>query len=147
MIIATVIVIEEMQQIGFSLATLLAGAGVGGLAIALAAQDTLRNIFGGIELSLDKPFSVGHLVRLKTYFGEIEQIGLRSTKIRTLTGHHITIPNEEVARLDIENVDRRPYIRRRFSITITYDTPVMKIQEAIDILVSLKEFVAHFHLR
>jgi MscS family membrane protein len=133
-VIAVVFVIVEMQKIGFSLATLLAGASVGGLAVGLAAQDTLKNIFGGIELSLDKPFTVGQRVKIKGYDGEIEEIGLRSTKIRTRSGHQITIPNQDAAKLDIENIDRRPFIRRKFNITITYNTPPEKITRAIKLL-------------
>jgi len=133
-VIAAVIVIEEMQQLGFSVATLLAGASVGGLALGLAAQDTLKNIFGGIELSLDKPFVEGQRVKIKGYKGEIEEIGLRSTKLRTRSGHQITIPNQETAKLDIENIDRRPFIRRKFNITITYDTPPEKIARALELL-------------
>ena len=133
-VIAVFIVIIELQQLGFSLATLLAGASVGGLAVGLAAQDTLKNIFGGIELSLDKPFVVGQRVKIKGYNGEIEEIGLRSTKIRTLSGHQINIPNQELAKLDIENIGRRPFIRRKFNISITYDTPPEKIARALELL-------------
>ncbi|MDJ0958544.1 MAG: mechanosensitive ion channel [Arenicellales bacterium] len=133
-VIAVVIVIEEMQQVGFSIATLVAGASVTGLALALAAQDALKNIFGGIELALDKPFEVGQRVKMKNYDGEIQEIGLRSTKIRTLSGHQVTIPNEDVAKLDVENVGRRPYIRRYCNIAVPYDTPPDEINRAVNIL-------------
>jgi MscS family membrane protein len=132
--IAVIIIIEEMQQIGFSIATLVAGAGVSGLAVALAAQGALKNIFGGIELALDKPFDVGQRVKLKGFEGYIEEIGLRSTKLRTLEGNQIAIPNEQVANIDVENVDRRPHIRRRFNITLPYDTKVEIIDLAVEIL-------------
>jgi MscS family membrane protein len=133
-IAAVVIVIEGLQEIGFSLATVVAGASVTGLAVALAAQDTLKNIFGGLMLSLDKPFIRGQRVVMKGHDGEIEEIGLRSVKIRTLTGHQVTIPNEDAARIDIENIGRRPYIRRLFNVTITYDTLPEKIGRGIEIL-------------
>ena len=129
-----VIMIEGLQEIGFSLATLVAGAGVTGLAVALAAQDTLKNIFGGLILSLDKPFVPGQRVIMKGHDGMIEDIGLRSVKIRTFPGHQVSIPNEDAAKIDIENIGRRPYIRRLFNITITYDTPPEKIGRAIEIL-------------
>lgn len=132
--VAVVIVIEEMQQVGFSIATLVAGAGVSGLAVALAAQGALKNIFGGIELALDKPFEVGQRVKMSGYEGVVEEIGLRSTKLRTLDGNQITIPNEQVANIDLENVGRRPHIRRRFDITIPYETPVEKINQAVEIV-------------
>lgn len=131
---AVVIVIEGLQEIGFSLATVLAGASVTGLAVALAAQDTLKNIFGGLMLSLDKPFVRGQRVKVKGYNGTLEEIGLRSVKIRTLTGHQVSIPNEDAAKIDIENIGRRPYIRRLFNVTITYDTPPQKIGRALEIL-------------
>ena len=133
-LIAVIIVIEGMQQIGFSLATLVAGAGVTGLAIALAAQDTLKNVFGGLLLAMDRPFEVGQRVKMKGYEGFIQEIGLRSTKVRTLKGHQIIIPNDEAARMEVENIGRRPYIRRDLNVTITYDTPPEKIARAVEIL-------------
>ena len=131
---AAVVAIEGLQQIGFSIATVAAGAGVTGVAIALSAQDALKNIFGGLMLSLDKPFVTGQRVVMKGYDGEIEEIGLRSVKIRTGTGHQVTIPNEEAAKIDIENIGRRPFIRRLFNVTIPYDTPPEKMGCAIEIL-------------
>ena len=133
-IVSMIIIIEGLQKMGFSLATVLAGAGVTGLAIALAAQESLRNIFGSIMLLLDKPFKVGQRVKIRGHNGTVEEIGLRSTKIRLLSGHLSAIPNEDVARADIENIGERPYIRRVMNVTITYDTPIDKIDEAIAIL-------------
>jgi MscS family membrane protein len=133
-VVSVVIIMEGLQRMGFSLATVLAGAGVTGLAIALAAQESLRNIFGSIMLLLDKPFVVGQRVKIRGHDGVVEGIGLRSTKIRLLSGHLSSIPNEDVARADIENIGARPFIRKLFSVTITYDTPPEKIDEAIAIL-------------
>jgi MscS family membrane protein len=133
-LVAVIMVIEGMQQIGFSLATLVAGAGVAGLAIALAAQDTLKNVFGGLLLAMDRPFETGQRVRMKGYEGFIEEVGLRSTKIRTVQGHQIIIPNDEAARIEVENIGRRPNIRRDLNVTITYDTPPEKIARAVEIL-------------
>jgi MscS family membrane protein len=133
-LVSVILVIEGMQQIGFSLATMVAGAGVTGLAIALAAQDTLKNVFGGLMLALDRPFEVGQRVLIKGYDGTIEEVGLRSTKVRTLIGHQISIPNEDAARMEVENIGRRPYIRRDLNVTITYDTPPEKIARAVEIL-------------
>lgn len=131
---AVAIFIEEMQEVGFSFATLLAGAGVSGLAVALAAQDTLKNIFGGIALALDRPFIIGERVKLKDYDGTIQSVGLRSTRIHALNGNYISIPNEEVAKCDVQNITRRPYIYRRFSIALTYDTSPEKICRAMEII-------------
>ena len=93
---ATIVLLEGGQQLGVSLATLLTGAGVGGLALALAAQDSLKNILGSMMIMLDKPFKVGERIIAKGYEGIVEDIGLRSTKLRSLTGHQVSIPNEEL---------------------------------------------------
>lgn len=131
---AVVVVLEGGQQIGIPLTTLLAGAGVSGLAVALAAQDTLKNVFGSIMISLDKPYKVGERIVAKGYDGVVEEVGLRSTKIRLLTGHLTTIPNEEMARCDIENIGRRPSIRRVSDISIPLDTPPEKIDRAVKVV-------------
>jgi len=113
---------------------LITGAGVFGLAIALAAQDSLRNFLGSVMIFVDRPYSVGQRVNVMGHNGTVESIGLRSTKIRLLSGHLTSIPNEKMAATDIENIGRRPYIRRVLNVTITYDTPPEKIKRAQDIL-------------
>ena len=119
---------------GKPLSALLAGLGIGGIAIALAAQDTLKNFFGSIMIMLDKPFSVGQRVLVENYDGVVEDIGFRSTRVRTLTGHLVTVPNEKMATNAIENIGRRPHIRRLTNITITYDTPPDKVERALEII-------------
>jgi MscS family membrane protein len=114
--------------------TLLAGLGIGGLAVALAAQDTLKNLFGSLMIMMDKPFIVGDWVKADDVEGVVEEIGFRSTRIRTFPGHLISIPNDRMASVNIDNVQRRPGIRRRTDITITYDTPPDKVQRAVDII-------------
>lgn len=123
-----------LDNIGFNVSTLLAGLGVGGIAVALAAQDTLKNFLGSVMILLDKPYRVGQRVTVKGHDGVVEDIGLRSTKIRLLTGHQATVPNDQMANIDIENIGRRPHIRRLTNITITYDTPPEKIEKAVNII-------------
>ena len=119
---------------GKPLSALLAGLGIGGLALALAAQDTLKNFFGSIMIMLDKPFVVGQRVTSGGIDGTVEDIGFRSTRVRTLTGHLVTIPNEKLATDSVENIGRRPSIRRLANITITYDTPPEKVEKAVSII-------------
>jgi MscS family membrane protein len=119
---------------GKPMTTLLAGLGIGGLAVALAAQDTLKNLFGSFMLMIDKPFVVGDWVRVEGESATVEEIGLRSTRIRTFGGHVITIPNEKMAGMSIENVQLRPFIRRWMNVTITYDTPPDKVEKAVSII-------------
>ncbi|WP_149195404.1 mechanosensitive ion channel family protein [Luteimonas suaedae] len=126
--------LKGMHLLGFSLATILAGAGVTGLAVALASQNTLRNVFGSLMLLLDKPFEVGQRVKLQGYDGVVEDVGMRSTRLRLLSGHLVSIPNEKVAGMDVENVDMRPSIRRTIDLPLAYDTPQEKIQRAVEIL-------------
>ena len=119
---------------GKPLSALLAGLGIGGLAVALAAQDTLKNFFGSIMIMLDKPFSVGQRIVAGGHDGTVEEIGFRSTRVRTLTGNLVTVPNEKLATDSIENIGRRPSIRRLANITITYDTPLKKVKKAVEIV-------------
>lgn len=119
---------------GKPLNALLAGLGIGGLAVALAAQDTLKNFFGSIMIMMDKPFVVGDRVVVDGVDGPVQDIGFRSTRIRTLTGHLVAVPNEKMARINIENIGRRPSIRRLTNITITYDTPREKVERALTII-------------
>jgi len=126
------VLLEGGQNLGIPLTTLLASAGVGGLAVALAAQDTLKNLFGTITLMADKPFRVGERIVIGKYDGVVEDIGLRSTRIRLLTGHQATIPNDELASSDIENVGRRPYVRRVSDLHVPLDTPREKIETVLE---------------
>jgi len=122
------------QYLGIPIGTLLASAGIGGVAIALGAQDTLKTLFGTMMLMADKPFRVGERIQIGSYVGVVEDIGLRSTKIRLLTGHLVTIPNNQLAGSDIENIGRRPYIRRGAEIHIPLDTSCEKLERAVAVV-------------
>jgi len=123
------------QNIG----ALLAGLGIAGIAVSLAAQDSLKNVFGSITILLDRPFRLGERIVYAGFDGVIEEIGFRSTKLRTLTGHLVTIPNSNIVNDPVENIGRRPYIRRIINVTITYDTPREKIDQAVRILRNILE--------
>ena len=129
-----IIFLEGGNYLGIPVTTLIASAGVGGLAIALAAQDMLKNLFGTVMLLTDKPFRVGERIIFDKYDGVVKDIGLRSTRIRLLNGHEAAIPNDELARNDIENVGRRPHIRRIADIHIPLDTTQDKLQKAVEIV-------------
>ena len=106
---------------GQNVGALLAGLGIAGLAVSLAARPSLENLFGSITILLDRPFKVGQRIVYSGYDGVIEDIGFRSTKIRTGTGHLVTIPNANIVNNPVENIGDRPYIRRTMNVTITYD--------------------------
>ena len=119
---------------GVDITAWLAGLGLAGLAISLAAQDSIKNLFGSLMILLDHPFMVDDFIRFDGEVGKVEEIGFRSTKIRLLSGHLITMPNMKFIDNKVENITARPYIRRQMDVTITYDTPPEKIDEAVTIL-------------
>lgn len=134
----TILILIAIQMIDAltdkPITTVLAGLGVGGLAIALAGQDTIKNFFGSLVLVADRPFGIGDRVVIDGHDGPVERVGMRSTRVRTLEGALVTIPNGELANKTIQNIGQRKSIRRLSNITITYDTPPEKVQEALQIL-------------
>jgi len=132
----TVIVIALMvlRNLNIDITGLVAGLGIAGLAVALAAQETLSNIFGAVTIFVDRPFRVGDAVSVEGYTGSIEDIGLRSTRIRTFDGTLVTLPNSMIAKAKIDNWDARPTRRTNFTIGVTYDTSYEKLQKAVQIL-------------
>ncbi len=112
----------------------LASLGIAGAALALAAQDTFKNFFGSFVLAGDKPFEIGERIVVEGHDGVVDSIGMRSTRIRTLDDHLVTIPNGHLANINIQNIGKRNSIKRVFTISLTYDTHPDKMQEALDIL-------------
>lgn len=129
-----------MEQIsGKSLTTLLAGLGIGGLAVALASQDMLKNLFGTFMIITDHPFKVNDRIFMGSIDGIVEEVGFRSTRIRTLDGHLVTVPNDKLINTEITNVSKRPYIKKVMNITITYDTQPDKVKKAVEIIRTILE--------
>ncbi len=116
------------------LTSILAGLGVGGLAVALAAQETIRNFFGSVTVLTDKPFELGDRIMVDKYDGLVEHVGFRSTRLRTFDGDLVTIPNGDLAGKGIQNAGKRPYLRRVMSIGVPYDTPPAKMERALEII-------------
>jgi MscS family membrane protein len=104
-------VIAVLSELGYPVASLIAGLGIGGVAIALAAQKTVENVFGSVSIGIDRPLQVGDFVRVDTVLGTVETIGLRSTRIRTLDRTLVTIPNGKLADLQIESYTARDRMR------------------------------------
>ncbi len=107
---------------------LLAGLGIGGLAVALAARETLAHLFGSIMILADRPFEIGDWVQVKGVEGNVESVGIRSTAIRTFYNSRVTIPNSEIANSVIDNYGARRFRRIRHTLSLTYDTPPGKIE-------------------
>lgn len=132
-------IVSAAQVFNLPLAGVLAGLGIGGLALGLAAQDTIKNFFGTVMIFTDRPFELGDRIVVDGHDGPVEMVGFRSTCIRTLEGNLVTIPNGELASKTILNIGKRPGIRRMMNLTITYDTPPDKVRRAVSIVREILE--------
>lgn len=123
-----------LANLGYNVSALLAGLGVGGLAFALAAQDILKNFFAGVSLVFDKTFNKGERVQFNGVSGKIEELKLRSTKLRTYDGTLMTIPNAMLADNMVENITKVPKVKVKMVIGVVYSTTSEKLQEAKKII-------------
>lgn len=138
-IVIVVAVIAGLRLFNINVTALIAGISIGGLAIALAAQDTLKNLFGSFTIFLDKPFQIGDWVNFGDVDGTVEEVGVRSTRVRTFANSLVYVPNGKLSDMVINNYGLRVYRRYNTTITITYDTPPVLIDAFI---AGLKEIVA-----
>lgn len=120
------------ENVGWNVTGVIAGLSLGGLAVALAAQDTLKNVFGSMMILIDKPFKIGDWIIAEGIEGKVEDIGFRSTRIRTFYNSLITVSNAKIADMNIDNMGIREMIRYRTKISITYDTPPTLIETYIE---------------
>jgi MscS family membrane protein len=125
--------IAVLSELGYPVASLIAGLGIGGVALALAAQKTVENLFGSISIGLDRPFRVGDYVNVENVVaGTVEAIGLRSTRIRTLDRTVVTIPNGKLADMRVETYAARDRMRLFCVLGVTYGTTAAQIREIVD---------------
>jgi len=120
------------QNLGYSVSGLLAGLGIGGLALAMAAKDTLANLFGSIMILIDRPFRVGDWITFKGGDGVVEEIGLRSTRIRTFAKTVVSIPNQALANATVENHSLMPKRRIKFTLGLTYGSTVTQVKTLVE---------------
>ncbi|AAR39052.1 NEQ198 [Nanoarchaeum equitans Kin4-M] len=126
--------LTALSSVGYDITTILAGLGIGGLAFALAMQDTIKNFIAGVLILIDKPFTIGDWIRVGDLEGIIEEVGIRSTRIRTFDQSLITVANSYLLERPIENFSERTKRRVLINIGITYETPVEKIEKAKQII-------------
>ena len=131
-IASVAILIVGADQIGLPAYSVLAGLGVGGLAVALAAQQTIANLIGSLIIMFEKPFAVGDFIKLKDTEGVVESVGFRSTRIRTLYNSLVSIPSSQIVSSTIDNMELREYRQIKIDLSLTYDTPIEKIKAFID---------------
>ncbi len=130
----TIAFLLALQNFGYDVAGLIAGLGIGGVAIALAAKDTVANVFGSVAVLIDRPFTVGDLVQIGTTEGTVEKIGLRSTRIRTYDGFLVSVPNQNLTTCEAINISRRPTRRAIFTLGLVYDLSADQMREAVEML-------------
>lgn len=129
--IALIIILDNF---GFDVFGLVAGLGIGGIAIAFAAKETIADMFGGLSVLLSKPFVVGDFVTIGSVSGTVAEIGLRYTRIRNWDGRLVTMPNSQVATAIVENISSEPTRKIKLNIGLTYDTPHKDVVKAMKIL-------------
>jgi MscS family membrane protein len=117
-----------LDNLNFNITSLLTGLGVAGLGFAFAAQDTIANLFGSVTVFLDKPFQVGDWINVNGIDGTVEEVGFRSTRLRTFYDSVVSLPNSKVATSPVDNYGRRTFRRFRTVIGIRYDTPPRRIE-------------------
>lgn len=125
-------VLVAIQNLGINVMSVLAGLGIGGLAFALAAKDTVANLFGSFMILLDRPFQVGDWVIIGSAEGTVQEIGFRSTRLQTFYDSVISIPNSELANTKIDNMGMREFRRVKHFIGVTYDTPSVKMEAFLE---------------
>jgi MscS family membrane protein len=138
-IIFVITVTLILSNWGYNTTTVLAGVGVGGLAVALAAQKTLENLFGGVAVISDRPVLVGDTCRFGDRTGDVEDIGLRSTRIRTPDRTLVTVPNGQFSSMTLENLSRRDKIWFHPKVSLTRETSPAQIRQLLDAISQLLE--------
>jgi len=127
-------VIVALNNAGYDVGALIAGLGIGGLALAMAAKDTVSNIFGGFTIFTDRPFKLNDRIKVAGYDGFIREIGVRSTRLQTLEGRIVTIPNSTFSDSPVENISLEPNRKVVANLGLTYDTKPEQMAEAQEIL-------------
>ena len=137
-VVVTLGVVLALTQFGVNVGALLTGLGIGGIAVALAAKDSIENLFGSLTILFDMPFAIGDWIKVDKVEGVVDEINLRSTKIRTFEDTLITLPNANLTRAAVENYGARRYRRQKFLVKIAHDSNAESIA---GFCVSLRTFI------
>lgn len=137
MLLFSTIFLFTLSNLGIKITTIIAGLGVGGIAVALALQKILGDLFSSLSIVLDKPFVVGDFVVLEQYMGEVEKIGLKTTRIRSLSGEQIIISNSDLLATRIRNFKRMHERRVVFLLNLVHDLSSDRLKEAVALITSI----------
>ena len=151
LVVWTIVVLMVMDNLGVNITALIAGLGVGGVAVALATQNILGDLFASLSIVLDKPFVVGDFLSVGDFLGSVEKVGLKTTRVRSLSGEQLIFSNNDLLNSRIRNYGRMFQRRVVFSIGVTYETPAEKlklipeiIREALEAQEKVRFDRAHF---
>ena len=131
-----------LNNFGYNIASLLAGLGIGGLAFALAAQDTVSNLFGSFTIFSDKPFHMGDWIKIGDFEGTVEEVGFRSTRIRRFDQAQVTVPNSQFIKNGVVNYSAMKKRRIKFNLGVTYDTTAAQMREVVE---GIKQIIKEDH--
>lgn len=137
-------VIAILQNNGYNVASLIAGLGIGGLAVALAARETLANFFGSITILMDRPFKMGDWIKVGDVEGTVEEVGFRSTRVRTFYNSLVSVPNSNLANTDIDNLGLRKYRRLKTVLNLTYSTSPEQMEAFVEGIKAIVKANKHF---
>jgi small-conductance mechanosensitive channel len=137
------ILLLALDNLGFNVTALIAGLGVGGVAVALAVQNILGDLFASLSILIDKPFVVGDFLIVDSYMGSIEHVGLKTTRVRSLSGEQLVFSNSDLLKSRLRNYGRMFERRVAFKIGVTYDTPREKLKQIPSIMRAAIEGQAH----
>ena len=129
-----VVFLAVLDNLGVQVTTLIAGLGVGGIAVALAVQNTLGDLFASLSIIFDKPFVIGDFLTIGEHQGTVEHIGIKTTRLRSLSGEQLVFSNNDLLTSRIQNFERMNERRVSFSIGVTYQTPREKLVRIPEIL-------------
>ncbi len=130
--VVTLGILFILNNFGYNIASLLAGLGIGGLAFALAAQDTVSNLFGSFTIFTDKPFHIGDWIEIGDFEGTVEEVGFRSTRIRRFDQAQVTVPNSQFIKNGVINYSAMKKRRIKFNLGITYGTTASQMTEVVE---------------
>ena len=135
--VIVVAVLVTAQNLGINITAVITSLSIGGLAVGLAAQDTLANLFGAVAVFIDKPFRVGDEIKLDAAEGKVESVGLRSTRVRNPNGHLVTIPNKTMGTASITNLTNCANTKTTMNLVLTHTTPTAKVERALSLLAEI----------
>ncbi|MFT3906667.1 MAG: mechanosensitive ion channel [Steroidobacteraceae bacterium] len=134
LVVWALVLLLALGNLGVNITALLAGLGVGGIAIALAVQTILGDLFASLSIALDKPFTIGDALRIDDIEGTVEQIGIKSTRLRSVTGEQIIVANADMLKSRVRNLGRMNERRVLFRLAVSYDTPQAQLDQVSDLV-------------